>query len=491
MPKDHLWNNYSASSFWVDPSQFEQSRIDAWFYQPQFIENEIKIKEWADSGFGEIKRLGNIAFVNYGYMPTEDYWESSTGTPFLRVTNFSGNIFTNINDLKYVNPTAKNNQNHTLKFGDTLVVQCGNTTGRIAIASKEIEGFVFPSFCLRVRPTKIDKFYLAALFDSSVLQTQIQRSISVTSVRPNTTKPAIESLLIPFPDPKIQQYLGRRVDLAEKCRNESSRLQANLDNLLKNLYQNVPSIDAATKQTVVTLKEFDSDRIDSWHYQRHYIDLNKWLKENMGFDRVSRFASLSKSRWNPKKETNPQFIYIEISNIDTSTCALSPNVVEVSNAPSRARKLLKSYDVLISTVRPNRGAISVVPKELNGAVASTGFAVLRTKCKEDAYFLGQILKHPISIAQMMRWNTGSTYPAIEEDVVLKIWVPGANEDLRKEIGELEMKRYWLQEKASKLVEEAKSDVEALIEGKLDTDAIMSGKLKAPTWEDIEKELEGI
>jgi hypothetical protein len=39
--------------------------------------------------------------------------------------------------------------------------------------------------------------------------------------------------------------------------------------------------------------------------------------------------------------------------------------------------------------------------------------------------------------------------------------------------------------------ESKSIVEALIEGKLDTDAILSGKLKAPTWEDIEKELEGI
>lgn len=38
---------------------------------------------------------------------------------------------------------------------------------------------------------------------------------------------------------------------------------------------------------------------------------------------------------------------------------------------------------------------------------------------------------------------------------------------------------------------AKSDVEALIEGKLDTGVILSGKLKAPTWVDIEKDLECI
>jgi len=45
--------------------------------------------------------------------------------------------------------------------------------------------------------------------------------------------------------------------------------------------------------------------------------------------------------------------------------------------------------------------------------------------------------------------------------------------------------------AHDLSKETKSDVEALIEGKLDVEAVMSGKLKAPTWEDIEKELEGI
>jgi len=47
------------------------------------------------------------------------------------------------------------------------------------------------------------------------------------------------------------------------------------------------------------------------------------------------------------------------------------------------------------------------------------------------------------------------------------------------------------ERAHNLSKEAKCDVESLIEGKLDSEAIMSGKRKAPTWEDIEKELEGI
>jgi hypothetical protein len=35
-----------------------------------------------------------------------------------------------------------------------------------------------------------------------------------------------------------------------------------------------------------------------------------------------------------------------------------------------------------------------------------------------------------------------------------------------------------------LIEEAKKDVEDLIEGKLDTEGIISGQIQAQTWEEI-------
>ena len=73
----------------------------------------------------------------------------------------------------------------------------------------------------------------------------------------------------------------------------------------------------------------------------------------------------------------------------------------------------------------------------------------------------------------------------------QVIIPFAKDSLQDEIGALCKQSLRLLSMANEYVLDAKSNVEALIEGKLDTAAILSGKLKAPTWEDIEKELEGI
>ena len=73
----------------------------------------------------------------------------------------------------------------------------------------------------------------------------------------------------------------------------------------------------------------------------------------------------------------------------------------------------------------------------------------------------------------------------------EIEIPIFDIAIQKKIGD--KCRVWqtILKKSEALVQSAKSDVEALIEGNLNTDAILSGNLKSPTWEDIEKELEGI
>jgi hypothetical protein len=53
-----------------------------------------------------------------------------------------------------------------------------------------------------------------------------------------------------------------------------------------------------------------------------------------------------------------------------------------------------------------------------------------------------------------------------------------------QLGESMKRRQLLAKEASRLITEAKTDVEALIEGTLDIDAILSGKVKPPTWETV-------
>jgi hypothetical protein len=87
--------------------------------------------------------------------------------------------------------------------------------------------------------------------------------------------------------------------------------------------------------------------------------------------------------WDPGKDApSARIRYIDISSVDRDVKAIS-GVAEMRgrDAPSRARQLVQAGDVLVSTVRPNLNAVALVPRELDGATASTGFTVLSAVVK--------------------------------------------------------------------------------------------------------------
>src|SRR5260370_33879225 len=82
----------------------------------------------------------------------------------------------------------------------------------------------------------------------------------------------------------------------------------------------------------------------------------------------------------PSQCPDEKFSYVDISSVDKdSKKIVAPTEVVGANAPGRARKEIWAGDVLVSTVRPNLNAVAIVPDELDGQIASTGFCVIRPK----------------------------------------------------------------------------------------------------------------
>ena len=83
--------------------------------------------------------------------------------------------------------------------------------------------------------------------------------------------------------------------------------------------------------------------------------------------------------------------YIDIASVDRFQKKIvleSVSDITPDSARSRARQLVFAGDIIISTVRPNLNTVAIIPKELDGAIASTGFCVLRpNKLKVDTKFL--------------------------------------------------------------------------------------------------------
>lgn len=115
--------------------------------------------------------------------------------------------------------------------------------------------------------------------------------------------------------------------------------------------------------------------------------------------------------------------YIDISSIDRITKRIGDTRgVDADTAPTRARQWVQVNDVLVSMTRPNLNAVAMVPKDLDGAVASTGFDVLRVVevLPSWAYYRVQSLDFVTDVCQDLQ---GVVYPAVRPDDVRRHRLP--------------------------------------------------------------------
>lgn len=127
-------------------------------------------------------------------------------------------------------------------------------------------------------------------------------------------------------------------------------------------------------------------------------------------------ASLGEVANEPIAQSGPPaegtFIYVDIGSVDKESKTIGETKeMPVSDAPSRAKQLLREGDVLVSMTRPNLNAVAIVPPQLAGAICSTGFHVLRTHWMEPR-FLYYLVQTSEFVEAMTSVVQGALYPAV-------------------------------------------------------------------------------
>ncbi len=127
----------------------------------------------------------------------------------------------------------------------------------------------------------------------------------------------------------------------------------------------------------------------------------------------------------PRKKPNEVFQYVDVSAISNTSFKITGATPTLgSEAPSRARKAIETDDVLFATVRPTLKRIALVPSELDGAIASTGYCVLRCDTtKTEPGFLYSFLLTDHFNARMAGLERGASYPAVRDSDVTASWFP--------------------------------------------------------------------
>nr|WP_290226735.1 restriction endonuclease subunit S [Trichocoleus desertorum] len=134
---------------------------------------------------------------------------------------------------------------------------------------------------------------------------------------------------------------------------------------------------------------------------------------------------------NPRSKGKGFFKYVDISAIDNKNKVIvAAREIQNHEAPSWARQVVKTNDVLVSTVRPGLNAVAIVPEELDEQICSTAFCVLRAKPELlDPKFLFFWVQHPNFIDMLIRMQRGISYPALRDRDVreLSIFLPTLSE----------------------------------------------------------------
>lgn len=122
-----------------------------------------------------------------------------------------------------------------------------------------------------------------------------------------------------------------------------------------------------------------------------------------------------------------EFDYVDIGSVSLEKGIEKYEHMSFEDAPSRARRIVKKDDVIISTVRTYLKAIAIIPDK-EDIIVSTGFAVL-TPNKIDSRYLGYIVKTEYFTNLVSAHSVGVSYPAINStDLVnLDILIPPNNE----------------------------------------------------------------
>jgi type I restriction enzyme S subunit len=140
----------------------------------------------------------------------------------------------------------------------------------------------------------------------------------------------------------------------------------------------------------------------------------------------------------PARTGRKSFRYVDIAGVDRDSKSISKaDEVPSDDAPSRARKIIETSDVLVSTVRPNLNAIALVPESLDYEIASTGFAVLRANRELlDPKYLFYWAQSTEFVNFLVANATGASYPAVTDGVVKRATIPLAPPKEQSRIVEL-------------------------------------------------------
>jgi len=480
----------APSTVWVAPRKLRPSRWNAEFYRRDFAEMEAEL-ESSPFESTKLRKLAKLFTGPFGSKLPACIYNTPNGIPLLRVQNI-GELFLNETDMAYIpHDVHQDIIRSKLEPGDLALAKAGRLGALSRIPTHISECNITQHIVgVKVNAKKVSPDYLAAFFLSKYGRFQLERQGVGTIIKYLGIEETRDAT-IPLPSYQIQAFIGAKIKLAEQCHTVAlvalRKAEKSFSELLR-IADFQPSSALSNYISAYQLKE----RISGDFYLKKYFELEEHLRSlDFSVKKIRDIVDGPIIRTStPKKDDSGNVPCILTSDIEPYSISWdSPSQWITAYTHKGHYGRLKAYDVVYASIcSPSGKAALVLPQWLPMSVGGDVSIIRAMGTKVNPGFLCLYLNSVFGLMQSEQYSRGSVQRRVyPEDIgSFLISLPPLRE--QHKIGSRIIKFQNYVAKAHLLTSEAKSHVEALIEGTLDTDAIMSSKLKPPTWEDIEKEL---
>ena len=451
---------FNKSEILIDNDEF---RIDTEYYKKEYLNiydkinkgsmlvNIVKMSDLSTNGsFAAVKKI-----MNFG---------GKKVIPFIRSGN-CGNTFINLNDLEYISEKSHNNlPKSRTELHDVMMARKGKIGGASIITEKE-ENYNCSENVIKLTITNkllFNPFYFTVFFNSKFGLKQIER-LSTGNVQPWVSIFQIRKLLIPELKFSFQLEIEKLVKVAYNNLNTSKQNYNNAENLL---LKEIGLQNFTPSQEPVNIKSFKdsfgtSGRLDAEYYQKKYDDYIKLIESySNGSEAIATICNLNGKNYKPKDKKT--YNYIELSNVgktgDINGCTVNLG----RELPSRARRKVKTNDVIISSIEGSLNSCALITEEYDNALCSTGFYVTNSKFINSETLL--VLFKSNLMQNILKQNcSGTILTSLNKDDFLNIRIPKIKITKQQQIAIHIEQSFSLKKQSEHLLDVAKKAVEIAIE----------------------------
>lgn len=455
-----------CSEILLSHAKREESRFDSEYYSKENLLLQTIIDT---AGNKTINEYGGVLDCSAFYPSITGYYSNDRSLiPFIRVNEIANGLISITDNTVFLPANIIEDNNKTIAVaypGDIIIAKGGNTLAKVGLVTDEFPMYATCRDVIILRTTSLqglNRHYLWSFLHSSFGQRMLWRSASQTG-QPHLTLPAITKIKVPEYK-KLQDKIEKLYTLSVCKKQESNSAYRDAETILLTF---LCISEKAYKSTGIAVKSISESfrvtgRLDAEYYQPKYESIAQKLNTS---ETVLSLCKLHYKNFVPQGHDSYQ--YIELADVGQSGDISDVDIQYGSDLPTRARRIVKSGQIIVSSVEGSLQSCALITDEYDGALCSTGFYVLDSYCINSETLLVLFKSEPIQ-ALMKQRCSGTILTAISKDELLSMPLPMIDEDVQKAIAAKVQESVSLRRQSKQLLEYAKQAVEMAIEQGEDT-----------------------